>query len=255
MEFIQSKMLSDYLKKPAAQAKGPSLAKQDEQPPPLSLGESLHILMQLLFALSEAHRHGVVHRDLKPENLAICHYPGHPYFVKVLDFGLAKLMENQGKNQLTMAGEVLGTPTYISPEQALGNDNITLATDIYAFGVIAFELLAGQPPYDAPTSLAIMMQHVQAPIPALRPREGLAVSDPLKAVITKCLAKSPDDRFPTVRDVIAALEDTPELHSLFRSSKTIEVRGAASATGKPTSEDPDRSSGVLSRMSGWFRSK
>jgi serine/threonine protein kinase len=239
MEFIQSKMLSDLDRNA------------------MSLGECLHLLMQLLFALSEAHRHGVVHRDLKPENLAICHYPGHPYFVKVLDFGLAKLVENQGKNQLTMAGEVLGTPTYISPEQALGLENITHSTDIYAFGVMAFEMLAGVPPYDAPTSLAIMMQHVQAPIPPLVTRTGLQVGDPLKAVITKCLAKSPDDRYPTVKDVILALEDTPEVNSLFRNSKAVEVRGLSGGSGGgPKSPDgDDRSSGVLSRMSGWFRGK
>jgi eukaryotic-like serine/threonine-protein kinase len=233
MEFIQSKMLSDL------------------EISELSLGESLHMLMQLLFALSEAHRHGVVHRDLKPENLAICHYPGHPYFVKVLDFGLAKLMENQGKNQLTMAGEVLGTPTYISPEQALGVENITLATDIYAFGIMAFELITGKPPYDAPTSLAIMMQHVQAPIPPIEPRAGITVSDSFKAIITKCMAKSPDDRFPTVKDVIAALEETPELQNLYRNSKVVEVR----SSGSSGHSGAEQSSGVFSRMSGWFRSK
>ena len=236
MEFIKGTMLSEL--QPFSSETG------------ATLGVSLHILLQLLYALSEAHRHGVVHRDLKPENLAICHYPGHPYFVKVLDFGLAKLMENQGKNQLTMAGEVLGTPLYMSPEQAIAVEAITHSSDIYAFGTMAFEMLAGRPPFDAPTSLAIMMQHVQAPIPALTAREDISFSDALRDVVIRCLQKKPEERFPTVKDVIQAMEATPEVQSLRRSSKHIEVAMAGRGGSKGAQEE-----GVFGRVSGWFRGR
>jgi len=236
MEFIRSRMLDEFV------------PYND-----LSLSVCLHIMLQLLAALSEAHSHGVVHRDLKPENLAICHYVGQPYFVKVLDFGLAKLMEAQGGMQLTMAGEVLGTPLYMSPEQAIATGEITHATDIYAFGAMAYEMIAGKPPFDAPTSLAIMMQHVQEQVPPLKPREGTTASAELVQVVLRCLAKKPEERYPTALDVIRALEATPEVQGMYRNSEGIVFKrgGTSTETGQATATPSGGS--VLGRVSGWFR--
>ena len=168
---------------------------------PLAPARALSIIRQTLDGLAHAHTLGVLHRDLKPDNLMIT--DGER--VKILDLGLAKLMgviaDELGLEKLTETGTVFGTPTYMAPEQALGNPCST-ATDLYALGVTLFEMVSGQPPFVASDIYQTMKLHVTAPIPTLGVRE-------LDAIITRAMQKAPEKRFASaeeMRTAIAAAE-------------------------------------------------
>jgi serine/threonine-protein kinase len=222
MEFVDCKLLTSL--EPYHELSQPAL---------------LRILIQILSALAEAHDCGIIHRDLKPDNIAISHLVGHPFLVRILDFGLAKLSEDCELTVVTQHGEVLGTPLYMSPEQAIGEPS-SAGVDIYAFGVLAFELITGRPPYNAPTALALMMQHVHNPVPPIIPRQGISCSDGLTDVIRRCLAKRPTDRFKSVHEVIKALESTQEMLSL--QSRCYDVwQGGQQATPIPWPEPSNHS--------------
>src|SRR5262245_58860343 len=149
--------------------------------------------------MQRAHEHGIIHRDLKPSNIAF-DQDGEPV---ILDFGLARLTE--AKTRLTGAGEIMGTPAYMAPEQAEGNtEAIGPATDVYSLGVILYELLTGQLPFSGPVAAVVaQILHAKRPSPlALRPD----LDGRLAAVCTKAMARQPADRFPTMQEFAAALE-------------------------------------------------
>ncbi len=152
----------------------------------------VEICLEVLEALEVAHEQGLVHRDLKPENVMLLDRAVGRHTVKVLDFGLAKLVEAGASSgpQLTKSGAVFGTPQYMAPEQALGEE-VDHRTDLYALGVILFQGLAGRPPYESDQALVLMRAHVSAPIPAL-PRD---VGPGLAAVGHRALAKERGERF------------------------------------------------------------
>ena len=179
----------------------------------LALQDVVYITHQLLSAMVAAHELNIVHRDLKPENIVFCGRADNPAFIKVLDFGLAKLLGDNSQTVLTATGEIFGSPVYMAPEQATGDRPISAATDIYALGVILYEMLAGRPPFDAPTPLATMMQHVSAPVPDLSPRPHLNPSPSLLALVSKCLAKQPSARLPDALSALHALHATDEVRS------------------------------------------
>jgi serine/threonine protein kinase len=156
--------------------------------------EVLGILDQLCSALVEAHAHGVVHRDLKPENVMLVERHDQAALVKVLDFGIAKLTHTPDL-RMTRDGEVLGTPLYMAPEQIAGGE-VDERTDIYAFGLIAYELLTGEVPFEAETTMALLARAVnEQAIPPSRKVPGLQISAVLDALIARCLAKDPAYRF------------------------------------------------------------
>jgi serine/threonine-protein kinase len=155
-------------------------------------------------ALGAAHAAGVVHRDLKPDNVFLLQSETG-WFVKVLDFGIAKIM--QGGQKLTAVGSVIGTPHYMSPEQATGA-RTDARTDIYSLGVILYEMACGKVPFDAENPLAVISMQVTDEPPPLRKRmpAGRTLPQGFESVVQKCLAKDSGDRFTTMEDVRAALE-------------------------------------------------
>jgi serine/threonine-protein kinase len=183
---------------------GLTLGEALDGPSGVSLGDALDIAIQMSEALGAAHAAGVVHRDLKPDNVFLLQSE-QGFFVKILDFGIAKIMQSGQK--LTVAGSVIGTPHYMSPEQATGA-RTDARTDVYSLGVIMYEMACGKVPFDAENPLAVISMQVTDEPPPLRKRMpfGRTLPQGLDTVIHKCLAKDTIDRFSTMQDVRAALE-------------------------------------------------
>ena len=173
------------------------LVRQGELP----VHEALRLLTEIVDALSYAHARGVVHRDIKPDNVMVS-----GRHALVMDFGVAKAVsEASGRNQLTTAGVALGTPAYMAPEQAAADPHLDHRVDIYAVGAMAYELLAGRPPFVGGTPQQVLAAHVTQPAePLSRHRPG--VSAALEAVVMRCLAKRPADRWQTADELLAQLE-------------------------------------------------
>jgi tRNA A-37 threonylcarbamoyl transferase component Bud32 len=183
---------------------GRDLAKIVSEEFPLGEGRIVRIGGQILSALAEAHAQGIIHRDLKPENVMIEPRRGEPDFVKVLDFGIAKITA-PGANEpkLTQAGLVCGTPEYMSPEQARGAE-LDARTDLYSTGVILYQLATGELPFQSDTPVGFLTKHLaEAPVPA-RQRWG-EVSEALEAVISRAMEKDAAKRFQTADEMRAAL--------------------------------------------------
>ena len=164
---------------------------------PLPLNDIDRIFTQLAEALSYAHSHGVVHRDLKPANALIDAFGN----VFLTDFGIAKLLESASP-RLTQTDAVMGTPAYISPEQAQGQP-VDQRSDIYSLGIILYEMVTGRVPFVADTPLAVLFKHISDPLPPPSTIKS-DVPEPIEQVILKALAKDPQDRFTTASDFVTA---------------------------------------------------
>jgi serine/threonine-protein kinase len=177
---------------------------------PVQPERALHILRGIVSAVGSAHAHGVVHRDLKPENVMLVDRDGDPDFVKVLDFGVAKLdplahaAPESGVQPLTRLGAIIGTPDYMAPEQALGQ-SVDARADLYALGVILFEMIAGERPFRGGV-LTVLRDRVMAPAPELPARPTAPVDPGLQAIVRKLMALSADERFQTATELEAALD-------------------------------------------------
>ena len=170
----------------------------------LSRAEALAVAKQVLSALHHAHQLGIVHRDLKPHNILLdrgC----RPLAVKLIDFGLVKLLENvlgaEECERLTTTGMIFGTPLYMAPEQITG-DAIDARTDLYALGIVLFEMLAGHPPFDSDEVPELWDMHLNAPVPSLREHVAEDVDD----IVATLLAKHPAERFGSALAVLRALD-------------------------------------------------
>jgi eukaryotic-like serine/threonine-protein kinase len=169
----------------------------------LDVTTALDIAQQACAGLAAAHARGIVHRDLKPANLFLTRDHRNALLVKVLDFGIAKLRLHETK--LTATGVLIGTPSYMAPEQAEGSA-VDARTDVYALGVILYEMLIGAVPFDGDTPLSVLHQHTSRPPPSLLARAPeRAISEQLDAIVMRCLAKRPDDRFATMHELAAAI--------------------------------------------------
>ncbi|HEY6547999.1 MAG TPA: protein kinase, partial [Vicinamibacteria bacterium] len=181
----------------------------------LDPARAVRILRGSADALGYAHSKKIVHRDVKPQNILL----DENERVYLADFGIAKMLE--GSSKLTATGMISGTPQYMAPEQATAA-KVDARADIYALGIVAYELLTGRVPFAADTPVAVLMKHVQDPIPLPSPSE---VTEPLVRVLLKALAKNPDDRWATAVDFVAALEaalhDVPTAQAL----PTLEMNG------------------------------
>jgi hypothetical protein len=197
---------------------GGSLAEVLQTSGPLALEKTAYVGMTVCDALAYAHEAGIVHRDIKPANVLAC----DDGTLKVADFGIAKAAFADG--DLTTTGSILGTVTYLSPEQLDGLEP-DARSDIYSLGVLLYELVAGRPPFSADSQLAVAIKHQQETPPALR---SLKVGVPrrFEAVVMKALAKDPNDRFSSAREMRTALESAPGA-----SAPTVEMRPAPQARG------------------------
>jgi serine/threonine protein kinase len=177
-------------------------------------------------ALDYAHKQGVVHRDIKPTNILI----DNNGEALLTDFGIAKLMTSTEATQLTGAGNVLGTPAYMSPEQAKGG-RIDGRTDVYALGVVLYELLTGQQPYQAETPVAVVLKHVSEPLTLPRIINP-NIPDPLEQVVVKAMAKAPEQRYQTAGEMQRALQQA--LRDIESGSRTVNM---PSATSQPQTQN------------------
>jgi formylglycine-generating enzyme required for sulfatase activity/tRNA A-37 threonylcarbamoyl transferase component Bud32 len=177
---------------------GGSIAERLKSERRLSVEDAVRVTCEVASALSHAHKRGVIHRDIKPANILIDPESGR---CLVTDFGIARTAD---ASTLTATGMMVGTPAYLSPEQVTG-DATDHRVDIFALGVMLYEMLAGRIPYDAPTPGAAMMQRLGGP-PDPITREHPEVPEHVAAVITGCLAADPEDRFHSAAEVIGALE-------------------------------------------------
>jgi len=185
--------------------RGETLRERLRRDGPLPLSVALRIADEVADALEHAHRNNVVHRDIKPENILL-----HDGYALVTDFGVARAITAAGPEQITETGIAVGTPAYMSPEQAAGKSEIDGRTDVYALGCVLFEMLTGEPPFGTGTADSVLARHVTEPPPRLRSRVPAIPADVDRAV-EKALAKSPDARYQSARefaDVLTMLRGT-----------------------------------------------
>lgn len=183
---------------------GRSLSKVLAQERPLDPYRAAHITFQLTKALGAAHGQGIVHRDMKPDNVILIEKEGNPDFVKVLDFGIAKVAGASSK--LTQAGEVFGTPHYMSPEQCAGKP-VDHRTDVYALGIILYEMVSGRVPFDADDLMGILTKQIyEPPTPPRELSPPTELPELLEAIIMKALAKVPEQRFASMSEFRKEIE-------------------------------------------------
>jgi len=183
---------------------GPSL-KDVIQAGPIDPARTIYLLKQVASALSLAHKHDIIHRDLKPQNIMLTKDGDGHDVAKLLDFGIAKTLDDSA-TQLTATGFSLGTPQYMSPEQAYGRP-VDGRSDLYSLGIILYEMLVGEVPFSDPSTPAVLVkQMTEAPIPPALKRPDRQISPELAAIALKCLEKDPTKRFQTADEFSAALD-------------------------------------------------
>lgn len=187
---------------------GESLAQRLKSRGPLSLEETLHILEQACGALHEAHEIGLVHRDVKPGNIMLTRRGNQDDFVKVIDFGIAKTVgSNEHEEELTTSGTIIGSPSYMAPEQIQSNTHpIDRRTDVYALGCMVYKMLTGLPPFRGSTAVEIATQHLVSPPPAISSLTRSPLPPLLDELMQRTLSKNPNDR----------PESAPALANAFR---------------------------------------
>jgi eukaryotic-like serine/threonine-protein kinase len=166
---------------------------------------AVHLLRQVCAALHEAHGIGLIHRDIKPGNITVCERGGQYDVVKLLDFGLVLPVAGASDgDKLTQQGTIRGTPAYMSPEQAAGQENLDARSDIYSVGAVAYFLLTGRAPFVYASSVRTLAAHLYE-LPSALTEHRPDLSRDLEALVLRCLAKNPDDRFADAKSLEAAL--------------------------------------------------
>jgi serine/threonine-protein kinase len=224
---------------------GRNLNRAVKRDGPIPTERATAILIQVCGALQEAHSMGIIHRDLKPENIFLCKQMGMEEYPKVLDFGLAKVTEQQmrpGSVNLTQEGMVFGTPEFMSPEQAQGQ-TLEPTSDIYSLAVILYEALTGKLPFDAKSPMEFIQKHVvETPILLSERVPGLRFPRGLDDAIARALQKNPADRFQSAIEFAAALRPFAGSAGALVDSIFQLTPAPPSATGSPATA-PRRGSG------------
>src|SRR5689334_22810946 len=180
---------------------GASLRDKLDREKQLGIDEAIDLTKQIAEALAFAHSKGVIHRDIKPENILLSNG-----MALVADFGIARAVSVAGGERLTRTGMAVGTPTYMSPEQAMGSKDVTPESDIYSLACMVYELLAGQPPFTGPTAMALLARHSLDNVPSLKIVRN-TIPDAVEDAILRAMAKVPADRFHSATDFANALTD------------------------------------------------
>jgi serine/threonine-protein kinase len=219
--------------------RGKDLARVAYEEGPLSFRRIVNVLRQTLAALSEAHHLGIIHRDLKPENIILEPMRTGGDFVKVVDFGLAKVREAEEKPSITSPGIVCGTPEYMSPEQGRG-DPIDARSDLYAVGVIFYQMLTGRLPFEAESPTQVVLMHIGTPPPDPRKvAPDRKIPEALVNVLLMAMAKEQDHRFSDADEFSEALADAMaqlEGSASTKSAPVAEVKCPACGASNPTTQ-------------------
>ena len=193
---------------------------------PLDHVRAAGLLLQACRSLEEAHEHNILHRDLKPENLFVILKKGKEQ-LKVLDFGIAKLLGDSAGETVTQAGMIVGTPQYLSPEQARGNP-VAQPSDLYSLGIVLYELLAGEPPFLGDTPMKTLWAHIQDPVPPLHQKNPkVQVPKSIEAFLVRALEKDPSKRFQSAGAFAGALRKAVEDHDASPETVLLQEAGAA----------------------------
>ncbi|QQR58504.1 MAG: protein kinase [Candidatus Melainabacteria bacterium] len=237
MDFLEGESLSDII-------------KRDDH---VEMKRTIPIFMQAAEALEHAHQKGVIHRDLKSSNIMLINFEGKDDFVKVVDFGIAKLMPSSGKQaqHLTATGEIFGSPIYMSPEQCTGS-TLDARSDIYSMGAMMYEALTGQPPIMGRSVVETMEMHLTTPPPPLKEtRPDLEINESLERVVMKALSKKPEARFQKMQELRDALEGVSKLleqEKLF--GPTTGLRSTAAKTKSVPSKQENTQKSAQGKTSG-----
>ena len=175
---------------------------------PLPTLRTLRIAAQVVSALAAAHKLGIIHRDIKPDNIHLIRLSDGSDFVKVLDFGIAKFTQGLASSALTGSGLVVGTPQYVSPEQAMGKQGGDLdgRSDLYTLGVVVYEMLTGRVPFDSDTPVGLLVHHLHTtPVPPDELRPDLGIPPSVSGLLMKALQKNPEQRFRNADEMLIAI--------------------------------------------------
>ena len=184
---------------------GESLRQRLDRERTLEIADAFAIARDVAEALDYAHAHGIIHRDIKPQNILLD--AGHAF---VADFGIARAVEVAGGEALTVSGVVVGTPQYLSPEQASGDAGLTGSSDVYSLACVVYEMLGGEPPFTGPSPRSVLAKHMNGTVPPLRLLRP-TVSVYTQRVLERGLAKSPADRFPSATEFVRQLATSANL--------------------------------------------
>jgi serine/threonine protein kinase len=225
---------------------GKNLGQVIQEEGPLSVPRAIRIARQVAQAIGVAHKLGIVHRDLKPGNIILAVDQHGQEIAKVLDFGIAKLREVPGaaRPEMTMTGMVLGTPSYMSPEQFMGKkagEGIDGRSDIYSLGVVLYQMVTAQLPFGGETPLSLMREHLQGEVPPpheLKPDLHVPVS--LSQVILKAMEKSREKRFQSAEDLVAALDQAVGTPTLPWVEALLPMEAATKLLSSAVTPEPER---------------
>ena len=193
---------------------------------------AVHIVAQVLRGLAAAHGAGIIHRDMKPANVFLTERAGVADFVKIMDFGISKVVAaRDARVRLTETGVAMGTPIYMAPEQAEARQDLDHRIDIYAVGVMLYEMLAGHPPFNAGSYLALVQQHVSASVPPLG-EERRDLPPALVRAVHRALEKKPERRFADALEFAAALPSPQSLRESWEAGATVKEGAARAGTSR-----------------------
>lgn len=215
---------------------GESLAQRLRRRGRLPVEEARRIIKETADALGLAHATSIIHRDIKPDNILL---EGTRRRVMVTDFGIAKALSEAGAGTLTGTGVALGTPTYMSPEQAAGESDVDARSDLYALGIVAFEMLSGKPPFRAPTVPGLLMKQITEPAPDLM-RLRSEIPEELASTVMRLLEKDPESRWPTADALRRALESRTSGPYRPKSTASRRARPAGAKSPRPRSNELSR---------------